>query len=72
MQERVPRKTASPPGAFCDLGHADCSCPGVIGAVSHPADPTGWTRSAGPPNDAMVLPVTMFNDRPFGPVFVPQ
>ncbi len=72
MQERVPRKPVSPPGVFCDLCHAECPCPGVIGAVSHPADPPGWTRSAGPPNDeAVVLPVTMFNDRPFGPVFVP-
>lgn len=73
MQDRTTRKPALQPGVFCDICCAECFCACTPAASSQPADPPGWTRSAGPPNDeAVVLPVTMFNDRPFGPVFVPQ
>jgi hypothetical protein len=73
MKERVLAKPASPPGVSADLCPAECLCACSCGGIDHVADPPGWTRSAGLPNDeAVVLPVTMFNDRPFGPAFVPQ
>ena len=73
MQERVLAKPAPQPGVFANLCYAECMCACSCGGISHVADPPGWTRSAGLPNDeAVVLPVTIFNDRPFGPVFVPQ
>jgi hypothetical protein len=73
MQERVPGKPAPQSGFFAELCYTDNMCACSCGGISQGTDSPGPTRSARLPNDeAVVLPVTMFNDRPFGPVFVPQ
>ncbi len=71
MQDRTMQEPAPQPGAFCDICCAECvfACTSV--AASQPSVSPGSALNLGPPNEApVVLPATMFNDRPFGPVFV--
>jgi hypothetical protein len=73
MQERASTKPAPQSGFFAELCYTDNTCTCSCGGIGLVADPPGRTRGTGLPNDeAVVLPVTMCSDRPFGPVFVPQ
>lgn len=73
MKERITAKPASPPGILAELSVAQCLCVCSCGGIDQVPDPSGWARSADMPGDeAMVGPGPLFNDRPFGPVFMPQ